>query len=465
MFAERILSFVSTLILARLLVPEDFGVVAMCMSIVAALELFTAFGFDVYLIQHRDADDDHYNTAWTLRILVGAVIAIAIVLAAYPASVFYDEPRVVWPMYVIAASSFLRGFENVGVVDFRKDLQFGKEVRFRFGQRLLGFCLTIPLAYLLRNHWALVIGMIAINMSAVVFSYQMSPRRPRFGLKYTREIMGFSSWLLLNNTIQFLNMRTTIFILGRTHGAAALGIYQMSRDISGAITSQLVGSANRAIFPGYSKVSDEDSLFVQMFLNVVAVTALFALPVGVGLAFVAPAFVSVILGDEWVEAGPVISLLALSGALTAMQSNCGYIFHAKGKPRVTTVLNAINLAVLLPALFVFVPEYGLLGAASVSLVVAVLYFPLVYGVTLRYLHIGFLHWLGQVSRPTIATAAMAAALYGLADVMAPLPDWQQLLLSMVVGAFTYVAVLAVCVRLFASDESVEMIILAKLRPA
>ena len=117
MVAERALSFVSTLILARLLIPEDFGVVAMCMSIVAALELFTAFGFDVYLIQNQKADQDHYNTAWTLKIIVGTMIAGAIVLSAQPTAAFYDETRVIWPMYVIALGSFLRNFENIGVVD------------------------------------------------------------------------------------------------------------------------------------------------------------------------------------------------------------------------------------------------------------------------------------------------------------------------------------------------------------
>ncbi len=465
MLAERILSFISTLILARLLIPEDFGVVAMCMSIVAALELFTAFGFDVYLIQNQDADQEYYDTAWTLRILVGAFIAIAIALSAIPTSIFYDESRVIWPMYIIAISSFLRGFENIGVVDFRKDLKFGKEVKFRFAQRLFGFVVTIPLAYLLRNHWALVIGMITINMSAVALSYKMSPRRPRFSLKHTREIMGFSSWLLLNNSMQFLQMRTPIFLIGRTHGAADLGLYQMSRDISGAITSQLVASANRAIFPGYSKVSAEDTLFVQMFLNVVAATALFALPVGIGLAYVAPAFVDVILGPEWVSAGPVIQLLALTGALTAIQSNCGYIFHAKGRPRITTTLTAVNLTMLLPALFYVVPEHGLMGAATVLVSVAVIYFPIVYIVTLRFLGLPMSALLKQLARPVAAAGAMAGVLYALYPVLYDLPAYQTLIASVMIGGFTYVATLGVCVWLFASDDSVEKALLARFRPA
>ncbi len=462
MIAERALGLLSTLILARILLPEDFGIVAMCMSIVAALELFTAFGFDVFLIQHQEAEKKHYDTAWTLRLLIGAFIAIGIAISAHPTAVFYDEPRVIWPMYLIALSSLLRGFENIGVVNFRKNLQFAKEATFQISQRLCGFCVTIPLAYYLANHWALIIGIVMLNLSAVVISYVMSSHRPALSLRYARQIMQFSGWLLINNTLRFIHHRTTIFLLGRHHGAADLGVHQMSSQLSSAVTSQLVAAANRAIFPGYAKLSSQDEMFVGMFLNVVALTALCALPLGVGLVFIAPHFVEVALGDKWLAAGAAVQITALAGTLTAMKSNCTYVLYAKGKPRVVTILSAIYVCALVPVLSYMIPEHGVMGAVTGTLIVSAMHFPLIFGVTLRFLNLNFLDWLKQVIRPIAATGVMSVVLIIVAQHLMGASALTHLLVMVPIGAVVYIAVLALLIQLFAAEQAIDHTLLTKL---
>ena len=157
----RSIGLVSTLILVRLLEPSDFGIVAMAMSIVAALELLTAFGFDITLIQNQKADAAEYDTAWTLNVLLGAGAAVLLIVLAHPAAGFYEEPALVPVFQVIAIVSLLQGLENIGMVDFRKHLKFEKEFLFHVLVKMFGFVVTIALAFKLRSYWALVLGTVA----------------------------------------------------------------------------------------------------------------------------------------------------------------------------------------------------------------------------------------------------------------------------------------------------------------
>src|SRR5262245_54179497 len=187
---ERSLGLISTLVLARLLVPSDFGLVAMATSLIALLELFTAFGIDFALIQRADTRPEHYNTAWTLNVIIGCALATAMLLLSIPAAHYYGEPRVALVVCALAFGPAVQGFENVGTVAFRKEMQFDREFRFLVLKKLCGFAVVLPLAFLWRNHWALVAGMIAGRVGGVILSYVLHPFRPRFSLAATRDLMN-----------------------------------------------------------------------------------------------------------------------------------------------------------------------------------------------------------------------------------------------------------------------------------
>ncbi len=167
----RGLSLISTLILVRLLDPADFGIVAMAMVVVAGIELFAAFGFDVTLIHKQDAGRAEYDTAWTISAILGFASAAAIALLAYPAAQLYDEPRLVPVFQVIAVASILEGLKNIGLVEFRKQLQLEKEFAFQVAVKLIGFVFTVSAAFWFRSYWALVLGILVTRLASLVLSY------------------------------------------------------------------------------------------------------------------------------------------------------------------------------------------------------------------------------------------------------------------------------------------------------
>src|SRR5688500_7124382 len=158
-WATRALGLVSTIILARLLAPEDFGVVAMAMVVVGFLEVFTHTGVDLALIRDAQATREHYDTAWTLEILQAALLALALLAAAPYATGYFGDARVLEVMQILSLRAFVGGFENIGVVAFRRELNFTREFWFGVFKKMSTVAVTIVAAFVFRSYWALVLGL------------------------------------------------------------------------------------------------------------------------------------------------------------------------------------------------------------------------------------------------------------------------------------------------------------------
>src|SRR5688572_12523316 len=206
-FGDRLIGLASTIVLARLLVPADFGLVMMAMVIIGAVHLLGAFSFDIALIQNRQAHRQHYDTVWTINLLLAVAFGLLLLLLAAPAARFYNETRLEAVMYVLAVATALEGLVNVGIVAFRKELQFNKEFKFLLTKRVSSVAVTLALAVAWRDYWALVAGVLVGNIVSVVLSYAWHSYRPRFSLAAWSDLFRFSRWLFLNNVLGFVYQR------------------------------------------------------------------------------------------------------------------------------------------------------------------------------------------------------------------------------------------------------------------
>jgi len=180
--ADRLIGLISITILARLLLPEDFGLVVYATTFMAILEIFFQFGFETVLIRDQDAGRDSYDTAWTLEVIKGILLAGLMAAGAHQISLFFDEPALQVVVFYLATIPFMNGLKNIGIVDFQKKMEFDKEFIYRFSVRVVSAIVTVILAFRLRSHWALVYGMILSSALSLVLSYVMSGYRPTFCL-------------------------------------------------------------------------------------------------------------------------------------------------------------------------------------------------------------------------------------------------------------------------------------------
>ncbi|HVO88967.1 MAG TPA: lipopolysaccharide biosynthesis protein [Casimicrobiaceae bacterium] len=407
---DRAIGFIGIVVLARLLVPADFGLMTLAASLIAMLEVLGAFGLDTALIQRADASSQHYNAAWTFNALFGIGTGVLTAALAVPVAALYGDQRLVPVMLVLALGRAIGGFENVGVVKFRKELRFEREFRYLIAKRAFtSLVVTLPAALLLRSYWALLIGNITGTCLAVALSYAMHPFRPRFSLRTLRELMHFSKWLFMSNAVETLYLRFFDAIVGRFAGASGLGVLSVARDLA-RMPYEFAAPIHRAVFPGYVQLASDRALLRRSYVRVTGILTLVMLPAGVGLCVVAEPVVYVLLGAQWSSAIVVVQILAINGALSLFMATAHYASLAVGMARASNLVLVVHLLVALPFLWWLLPALGIAGAAWSLLLGSIVSLPfnlllLSSAMQLRWRDLWRVCW-----RPLAASCVMLAAI-------------------------------------------------------
>lgn len=463
---DRGLGFVSTVILARVLVPADFGLVAMAMSVIALIELASAFSFEIALIQRKAPTRAHYDTTWTLRLLLGLFCAVATAAMAFPTATFYSDPRLAPIMFWLAASWVVESFENIGTVNFRRDLDFRREFIFLMSKRLVGVVITLSVALIYQTYWALIAGTLAGRAVAVGLSYVLQSYRPRFSLEVWRELVAFSGWLFVTNLLWFLNSRLSHFVIGRTHGANALGIYTVANDVAALASNEITMPINRAVLPGLSRMAEEDQGLSKGLLQVVAAVALIAFPASFGLMAVASPLVLTLLGPNWTEAVPAVQILAFAGVLQSLTANNQSAYLASGKSHVPAFAQIALTLVLIPML-VWLHDWGVVGIAWAQLSATAAGACVSVALMRYYLGVHLRDLLRVVTRPLLASAAMGAMVYelealrfGLSPDLGPIPC---LILGVAAGVLIYTVLVALLWFVAGRPQGVERMVYERVR--
>jgi O-antigen/teichoic acid export membrane protein len=460
-WSMRLIGVVSTMILARLLTPQDFGVVAMATIFVGFIELFSFMSFDLALIRIPEPDREDYDTAWTLQAILGALLSLLILAFAPVAAWYFSEPRLATVVRLLAANTFLQGLSNIGLADFRRNLDFQRDLRFNVYSRLIVFVATMAVAIPVRNYWALVTGLIVGNTARLVLSYAMHPFRPRLGLTRSREILSFSSWMLLFHVGTYFRNRLDTILVARLTAANSVGLYHVASELSAMPTNELVVPTGRALFPAYAQLAGEPQALRAAFRAVLGFFFTVVLPLCAGTMVVAPFLVRVVLGEQWVEAAPLVSMLTFAGGFNAISHVIGTFHAAHGRERFSALLTWINVGILVPTLLLGGTYWGVPGIARGRVLVSCLILALaVYSVAGTTVVTGKdifqVFW-----RPALSASIMAAILVGVRVELAnPLAS---LIANSVVGVCSFMAVSYGLWWLSGRPASVESIVLDFLK--
>ena len=441
--AVRTIGLVSTVILARLLVPGDFGIVALASGFQAVIESFAELGFDLALVQRQTSARADYDTTWTLNVVRGLAVAAILLTLADPAANFYGDARLAPLMRWLALAPFMAGLQNVGTVEFHRELRFDIEFRLAVWSKVGAFCVTVCLAAWRHDYWSLVAGILVGKAIATALSYFIHSYRPRLSLRGAWQFLHFSLWLSVNNLVTGIKSRLDTFIVGKFVGASLLGVYSVGYEISNLIASEVMWPMSRVIFSGFAKMSGKPEELARTLLDVLGILFLAATPTAVGIGLTAEWIVRIFLGSQWLEAIPLVRVLVIYGVLNFATSNCQAIFLALGRPD-RGVLASLPAAILLPPLLIWgIARYGLVGAAWAVVLDGAI--SLVSNLTLMrgLIHFAFIEVLAVLWRPLVATAAMTGFVleieerWALADSMGGLIG--QFLALVACGAFAYCA--------------------------
>lgn len=446
--AARSVGFVSTLVLARLLIPEDFGLVGLAAAFAGAVEMFTWIGVQDLLVLQKSPSRAHYDTAFTISAVRGLLMAAVLAALAVPLAGFMNEPRLVNLILLMAFSAAMGGFENIGVVDFRRDMQFDREFRLQILPRLIGAAVTLGCALAFRSYWALPAGLLIQRVMRIAYSYAAHPYRPAIALTHWRIFLSFSLWTWVSAVAYVVRDRADSVVVGRFLGPGDVGVYSLGLELAQMPVSELLDPLGRALFSGFAVNTRAGEGNRHAFLRVTGLVSLVIMPVSVGVSAVAAPIVALMFGPAWGEAVIVTQLLALAGMLRVFGHVSGVLLVAAGAPKDQALITAIGAVIRVVLLMLCVPAWGLVGAALAALASVALEEVMFATVIRQRLALQFRRMLAQVWRGIAGSAVMAGLLMwlglGWAPATGPVPAvLGELALTIAAGGVAYtVSVLA-----------------------
>jgi len=365
---NRSLAFIRTIVLARLLAPEDFGLLGIAMLSISTLETFSQTGFETVLIQKKNVES-YLDTAWTLSAIRG-VLLFAILLGAAPMiAKFFSSPGAILVIRVLAISTLLSGFTNIGIIFFQKELEFNKQFLYEFSAILVDLTVSITLAFLLRNVWALVWGGLAAKFIRLLLSYILHYYRPRIRLQKEKfkELYGFGKWIVGSTILVFLITQGDDIFVGKVLGVTALGLYQMAFLIANLPATEITRVITYITFPAYSKLQDDMPRLREGYLKVLQLTAFFAVPAAGGIFVLAPDFTRIFLTEKWLPMVPAMQVLTLAGLFRSIVSTMSPVFFALNRPDIDTKFQTIRFLCLAILIYPLTAHWGLFGTSCAVL--------------------------------------------------------------------------------------------------
>lgn len=439
-WSMRLIGLATTIILARLLDPVDFGIIAMAMIITGLLQIVTWTGVDLALIKDQKSSDDHYNTAWTIQIIQGVLLAALLLFAAPFSEQYFSEPKVVAVIQALALNAVIQGFANIGTVEFRKRLDFATEFRFGFYKKFATFVVTIPAALIIGNYWAIVISMIFSALLGLALSYAMHPYRPRLSVAKWREIWSFSQWLLVSRLGIFLNRKLDALIIGNVMGTQAIGLYHVAHEIGTLFSDEFVMPIRRALFPNMALLREDSQALENTVYILVSSVAVLCMSAGFGISAIADSFTYIVLGEKWMAAADLIQWLAIFGAIAGTSLGLEVILLATDRPRLSALEAWTQVAVVVPLIYWAANGGNLVDVAEVRAGVAALFLVVMSVLVSRACGFSLRRILGAISRPLIPAGLM----WWVVDSLQPaagIASIPTLLMSIVVGATVFAVAL------------------------
>lgn len=355
--AAKLVSPISTMVLARLLTPDAFGVLVTATMVISFAEIFTDAGFQKYLIQHKfKSTDDLYRSttvAFWSNLTLSLVIWFGIILFAEPIAILVGSEG---HGDVIAVSCFcipLAAFSSIQMALYKRNLDFKTLFLVRIIGVLIPLVVTIPLAYFTRSYWSLIIGMIALNLSNAIILTIKSPWKPKwfYSFKLLKEMFSFTVWSMIEAISIWLTGYVDIFIVGTMLNEHYLGIYRTSMSTVGQIMGLITAATTPVLFSSLSKLQDDDAGLKKMFFSFQKLVGILVIPLGVGIFLFQDLITTILLGNQWHEAAHFIGLWGLTSAVTIVLSHyCSELYRAKGKPKLSVLVQVCHMCFLIPVI-------------------------------------------------------------------------------------------------------------------
>ncbi|MFT2090384.1 oligosaccharide flippase family protein [Paraglaciecola sp. 2405UD69-4] len=362
-FTSRIIGLASTLILARVLTPSDFAMIAIIAIVIHLFDILSHTGAEQYIVQKSHLVKDDLNTAWSLDLLLKSLVCLFLIFLAPLIANFFDKNNLISAMQVASITLVINALRNPGLLVLKRDLDYKKIFYLSLIQRIVSFFVVIVVAVNFRSYWAFVIADIVGAIVFTIASYKVQVFRPSFSLLKVSEQWLFSKWLLGKSIIGYLRAQVDTILVAKFFGNIQLGNYHMARDVAMLPGHNILGPAIEPLLADLKDYKNDPVKLGHRVSKVLSVVAFIVVPLTAYLAFYPKLIINVLLGDQWLIAGDLLGVMSLLFFYYCFLLVIESALTAIGKVKTIFWFDIFSLIVVVVTLLSYLQIYNVLSLA------------------------------------------------------------------------------------------------------
>lgn len=438
--AGKGLSFLSTVILARLLLPAEFGLLGYCLIVIQYVDILNSAGIVAALVSRREKVEQAANAAFVANLIFGALCFVITWFIAEPVSVFFKAPEIV-PLFRVLGLSL--PFTALGMVPdamLQREMRFSTLLISETTRNFMKGAVSIGLALLGFGVWSLVLGQVIGVLTGSLLSWILAGWRPtwRFHPEATRAISFFGFHVILLETAGAFRNNVDYLLVGRILGAASLGLYTMAYRIPELLVRSLNYVLGNVSLAALSITQSDQPRMKKFYFGYLRYVSMFSFPLSVGLAFIAPVFIPLFLSEKWTGAVLPTSLISIALCINGLGYVPGILYKAIGRPDILNKLAMIKMPIAAAILW-YATRWDIAGVAAAQIVIALIAVSMDLLVANRVMQYSLGDLLIAISPSFTSTLSMAAVLFVIREVL-PEAGLVQMILMILCGVLTYFAV-------------------------
>jgi len=359
--ASKAIQPIIFILLARMLTPEDFGVMAAALMVISFSQIFWDAGMGKTLIQRQTDIEEASNAAFWINIALGCTIAAILYIIASPvANIFFHDPRVTAVLQIMTIQVFLGAVSAVHTARLQKEMKFNKLFWVRFATVSLPGLASIPLAWNGMGYWALVVGTLIGQIAQAIILWRLSSWRPSltFNTRVSKEMARFGAWVGASGLLAWFYMWADSLIVGMYLGSHELGLYRTGSQFAMMIFALIFGPIVPVLYSHFAKMDGDKKRLAHAIERVIKVLIIVSIPVAFILFSLSNPIGSFVFGEKWHGIDTIIGVVALSLGFSWIAGINGEVYRAIGKPYLETNVMALPLVIYLIAYLISI-RYGL----------------------------------------------------------------------------------------------------------
>jgi O-antigen/teichoic acid export membrane protein len=436
----KVINFMITVILARLLDPEHFGLVSLGLVVVNFFEIFRDMGIGTALIHKKEEADKAANTAFFLFPVIAAIFYVISYFIAPLAAGFFNEPQVEPIIRALSLIFVIWSFGTLPSILLDKNLDFKKKVIPQIIPKI-GYGISASwLALSGFGVWSLVYGRLIFEVMSVLSIWPVVSWRPSytFDRKTAIELLNYGKQVVGANILIFFISIIDVTFIGRILGADQLGYYSIAFGIATLLTSQVSGLMGTVMFPVYAKINDEKIKLKKAYLNTLKYVSFISIPATVGIFAVSLDFVTVVYGTKWLPAVAALQVLCFYGLNRSLLGTTEQLYLAAGKPEIRTKLNLLQLVFMGALMYPLTIRYGIAGTAFAALIPSTLNIFLTFREAGKIIEEDFFYIAKTFIPGIVGSFVMVAVIYAWSYMAVSFSPFVRLAFSIIFGLVIYV---------------------------